>query len=331
LPRECNAGTGRSTRVRTYSWMVFALALVACKKDENPPTIAKPVETSSAAAVSAVSVEPPSTKAPSKDDARGCKVIGKLSKWRYGLAAASLGGVENEHVIVLGGHQHDAGDELADVDVFDVAKQTFRKGKPLPAPRAGHVAAELGNRRHVAIAGGNVASIELWDDVAQTYKTVGALPNAPVFGAVAGNDSKRTLIVGGDLQHKGAMSASAVFVTPEGMTPAESLPAGRVATGVVTNLRGQFIVFGGGEPLVYDDAAKKWSPASAHASPLKRYSAPSFPKGDLIALDRVAVVRADAVHWPNASGVWEKLPTLKNHAGGAAVMTSAGTRSPAST
>lgn len=252
---------------------------------------------------------------------RGCTVVGKLPKWRYGLAVAEVmeKSPVGEKVLVIGGHQRDSGGELADVDVFDVNTKTFSRGTPLPAPRAGHVAASGYEFKHVIVAGGNQKSVDVWDVEKKAWKSIGALKTAPLYSMAVGQSIGTTFLAGGDLQYKGALSSGAYLVTPYAVTATTDLPSPRVATFATTTSKSGFAVLGGGPDLAYDEKAKQWKPLPADDGIAKIFKAPSYPKGERIYATYQQVATSDAVYQRSTGDEWVKVPTQKNHAGGAAV------------
>ena len=304
------------------SLALLSLVAVACQ--EAPAAHAPTATTASVAAPppvasSAASVPPP--PAPAKVTA--CIPAGKLTRWRYHLALAMT---YTGEILATGGHQHDSGKELTDVDSFNEGSKTWTKAAPLPTARARHIAIPDQSFHQIIVAAGNAESVEAfgapnedrkWTKVGKAYKDA--------YGAQAFMLSSGMFVVGGDRMWKGSVNSDTfeLWPVPRKHTP---MPSPRSDAQVV--IEGNRVTLVGGhttdgkkpeQDLVFDGITKTWTESrDAKLDYLRELD----KLGEALWLDPYApdlFVTTEAVY-RFSHGKWEKRATLAtSHAGGAAI------------
>ena len=143
---------------------------------------------------------------PPAPDPVGFAETAPISVGRNGHTATLL---PDGRVLVVGGESVITREQMASVELFEPASETWTAGPDLPEPRSNHVAVRLGDGRVLVAGGGKStpigtprgeevkASAILFDPAADTWVATGSMLQARSHFAAARLPSGKVLVVGG--------------------------------------------------------------------------------------------------------------------------------------
>ncbi len=237
-------------------------------------------------------------------------------------------GLSDGRVLVVGG-QNEAGVPIADVEIYDVAKDAWTTASPLHVPRTDHTATPLPDGRVLVIGGRTVTgtstgSVEIWDPVTGEWTDAPPLTQPRSRHTTALVKDGSLLVAGGrDLNDQGALTVELLGPRADRWQVSATLPSAMPEPYSVPLASGNVLLFGptissksGYSPYDIDSGPYVWLPrgeSGARFAQRIRYQTTLLPDGRILVTggnnDRV-YSRAAQIYDP-ATGGWEDIESMQ--------------------